>query len=142
MQILNRAIDALVRAPGGDRNVLCLGFRKVSPFHALLRKTEHADRSPAMTLLIELTLPGVVFLQKRPSSRPAHSVGLFGTEAHHPNTTTDLLKGEPWQLLLSRIGDTLMLYLLMHTSLFLPLPNGCFLQVTGPPIAEVSLIFL
>ncbi len=68
-------------------------------------------------------------------------MGLFGTEVHHPNTTTDLLKGEPWQLLLSRIGDTLMLYLLMHTSLFLPLPNGCFLQVTGPPIAEVSLMF-
>ncbi|BDA46320.1 probable telomerase reverse transcriptase [Coccomyxa sp. Obi] len=103
LEILNRAIDALVRAPGGDRNVLCLGFRK-----------------------------------KRPSSRAAPSVGLFGTEAHHPNTTTDLLKGEPWQLLLSRIGDTLMLYLLMHTSLFLPLPNGCFLQVTGSPIAEVA----
>ena len=56
------------------------------------------------------------------------------------NTTTDLLKGEAWQLLLSRIGDTLMLFLLMHTSLFLPLPNGCFLQVTGASIAEVNLL--
>ncbi len=28
-QILNRAIEALVRAPGGDKNVLCLGYRKV-----------------------------------------------------------------------------------------------------------------
>ena len=54
------------------------------------------------------------------------------------NTTTAQLQGEAWQLLLSRIGDTLMLFLLMHTSLFLPLPNGCFLQVTGASIAEVS----
>jgi len=76
-------------------------------------------------------------VQKRPSSRVAPTVGLFGTEAYHCNTTTELLKGEAWQLLLSRIGDILMLYLLMHTSLFLPLPNGCFLQVTGVPIAEV-----
>lgn len=83
---------------------------------------------------------GVCDLQKRPSSRTVQSVGLFGTEAHHMNTTTDLLKGEAWQLLLSRIGDTLMLFLLMHTSLFLPLPNGCFLQVTGESIAEVNLL--
>jgi hypothetical protein len=33
------------------------------------------------------------------------------------------------QLLLSRIGDTLMLYLLLHTSLFAALPNSCCLQL-------------
>ena len=88
-----------------------------------------------MIAMVYLMCPA---LQKRPSSRAAPTVGLFGTEAHHANTTTDLLKGEAWQLLLSRIGDTLMLFLLMHTSLFLPLPNGCFLQVTGASIAEVS----
>lgn len=76
-------------------------------------------------------------VQKRPSSRAAPTVGLFGAEAYHCNTTTELLKGEAWQLLLSRIGDILMLYLLMHTSLFLPLPNGCFLQLTGVSVAEV-----
>jgi telomerase reverse transcriptase len=59
------------------------------------------------------------------------------TEVHHPNSTTETLKSDAWQLLLSRIGDTLMLYLLMHTSLFLPMPNGCFLQVTGRPVAYV-----
>lgn len=30
-QILNRAIEALMHAPGGEKNVLCLGYRKVHP---------------------------------------------------------------------------------------------------------------
>lgn len=33
------------------------------------------------------------------------------------------------QLLLSRIGDTLMLYLLTHASMFVELPNACCLQL-------------
>ena len=53
------------------------------------------------------------------------------------NTTTAQLQGEAWQLLLSRVGDTLMLFLLMHTSLFLPLPHGCYLQASGTCIAQV-----
>ena len=53
------------------------------------------------------------------------------------NTTTAQLHGQAWQLLLSRVGDTLMLFLLMHTSLFLPLPNGCHLQATGACVAQV-----
>jgi hypothetical protein len=42
-----------------------------------------------------------------------------------------------WQQLLARIGDTLMLHLLLHTSIFLPLPNNSFLQVVGKPMHEV-----
>ena len=59
------------------------------------------------------------------------------------NTTTAQLQGQAWQLLLSRVGDTLMLFLLMHTSLFLPLPHGCYLQASGTCIAQVlSLLHL
>jgi hypothetical protein len=35
----------------------------------------------------------------------------------------------PLQLLLSRIGDTLMLYLLLNASMFAALPNSCCLQL-------------
>lgn len=39
-----------------------------------------------------------------------------------------------WQLLLTRIGDTLMLYLLLHVSMFSTLENDCFFQLTGYPV--------
>ena len=42
-------------------------------------------------------------------------------------------------VLLARCGDTLMLHLLLHASLFAPLPNGCLLQLSGPPAVEVQL---
>jgi len=43
-----------------------------------------------------------------------------------------------WRLLLSRIGDQQMLRLLQECSIFLPLPNMCFLQVSGEPISKVA----
>lgn len=59
-------------------------------------------------------------------------------EAYQPNTTVCLLKGRDWQRLLLLIGDALMLHVLIHASVFLPLANGCYLQVTGPPLAQVA----
>lgn len=76
--------------------------------------------------------------QRRPSAKAQYVQGLHRTEAHYPNTTIKILKGPAWQLLLSRIGDSLMLYLLMHVSIFLPMSNGCYLQVTGTPATQVS----
>lgn len=44
----------------------------------------------------------------------------------------------PCQVLLSRCGDALMLHLLLHASVFAPLPGGCLLQLSGLPAAEVG----
>ena len=77
--------------------------------------------------------------QRRPSSKAQYVQGLHRTEAYYPNTTTKLLKGAAWQLLLSRIGDSIMLHLLMNASIFLPMANGSYLQVTGTPITQVDL---
>ena len=63
--------------------------------------------------------------------------GLQSSEAYYPNTTARLLRGAPWARLLSRIGDALMMHLLLHGSIFLPLPNGCFLQASGMPAPQV-----
>lgn len=79
-------------------------------------------------------------MQKRPSAAPPAAVPIRGTqaaEAYHPNTTVRTLKGRDWQRLLLLVGDALMLHLLLHASLFVPLANGCFLQLAGPPIAQV-----
>ncbi|RMZ53723.1 hypothetical protein APUTEX25_003257 [Auxenochlorella protothecoides] len=48
------------------------------------------------------------------------------------------LASEPWRLLLSRIGDTLMLYLLLHCSMWSRVPNGTVVQLTGPPMARIA----
>ena len=83
-----------------------------------------------------------VVLQRRPSTRVQYVQGLHKTEAYYPNTTTKLLTGPAWQLLLSRIGDSLMLYLLMHATMFASLPNGCYLQLSGMPASQVSLLMV
>ncbi|RXW18136.1 hypothetical protein EST38_g7715 [Candolleomyces aberdarensis] len=43
-----------------------------------------------------------------------------------------------WDQLLDRIGVDPMLHLLMDTSIFIPLPNGCLCQVTGEPIVFLT----
>ena len=68
--------------------------------------------------------------------------GLHHSEAYYPNTTNAALCGPAWERLLSRVGDGVMMHLLLHCSLFLPLPNGCFLQASGTPIAQVRLATL
>lgn len=52
-----------------------------------------------------------------------------------------MLAGAPWERLLSRCGDAVMLHTLLHASLFAPLPRGCLLQLSGPPAAEVTSQF-
>lgn len=78
-------------------------------------------------------------LQKKPAKKRGEEASGVTAEANHSNSSIEVLKSEPWQLLLSRIGDALMLHLLMHAAIFKPLPNGCFLQLTGAPADQVNL---
>lgn len=47
-----------------------------------------------------------------------------------------LLLSPGWEVLLSRIGDTLMLYLLLNVSIFLKMKNNCYFQLAGHPIID------
>ena len=55
----------------------------------------------------------------------------------YPNTTTKTLKDPAWELLLKRIGQPMMLHLLLHCAIFVGLPNACYLQVCGRPVNDV-----
>lgn len=68
--------------------------------------------------------------------------GMRLAEEEHPNTCNNLLTQAAWERLLSRIGDAFMLYLIMHTSIFVPLANSCYLQVAGRPLAQVQTLSL
>ena len=51
------------------------------------------------------------------------------------------MRGGGWRGLLPVIGDTLMMYLLQHSSMFVAIggsSNGNYLQVCGRPIGEVG----
>ena len=57
--------------------------------------------------------------------------------AQSEDVASAVLLGSAWGLLLAHIGDSLMLYLLIHSSIFIQMANGCYLQVTGQPINKV-----
>ncbi|CAM0871602.1 unnamed protein product [Alopecurus aequalis] len=46
----------------------------------------------------------------------------------------NLVSSPSWDILLQRIGDLLMCYILMHSSIFLPFRKSDYLQVTGVPL--------
>ena len=72
-------------------------------------------------------------MQKRPSTNARQLAGTANTEVYHTNAVADSLISPAWPLLLSRIGDTLMLYLLLHCSMFTRVENDCCFQLTGLP---------
>ncbi|EIW57607.1 uncharacterized protein TRAVEDRAFT_106738, partial [Trametes versicolor FP-101664 SS1] len=53
------------------------------------------------------------------------------------NTIITALQGPTWQTLLERIGEDAMFHLLVDTSIFVPLPNGCLCQMTGEAIVNL-----
>ena len=65
-------------------------------------------------------------LVDRPS---VESVDINGTSSH-------IQQSREWQLLTERAGDAVMGHLLLHCFCFTPLPNLCFLQLTGPPLPD------
>ncbi|KAL9242093.1 hypothetical protein vseg_016128 [Gypsophila vaccaria] len=52
-------------------------------------------------------------------------------------SNVDLLTQSIWDLTLKRIGDCLMVYLLMNTSIFMPVKHNVHQQVAGPPVKIV-----
>lgn len=66
------------------------------------------------------------------------AAGNAGSESE--DVASSILLGPAWGLLLAQIGDSLMLYLLMHSSIFVQMGNGCYLQVTGQPISKVIVL--
>ncbi|XP_036625371.1 telomerase reverse transcriptase [Trichosurus vulpecula] len=59
---------------------------------------------------------------------------------YHPNTITETISVSAlWEMLLSRIGDDVMMYMLEHCSLFMMVPPSCCYQISGLPIYELCL---
>ncbi|KAL0011533.1 hypothetical protein SO802_006641 [Lithocarpus litseifolius] len=59
----------------------------------------------------------------------------------HSTPIMELLCSPAWYLLLQRVGDDVMLYLLKYTSIFVPVPCKKHYQVSGPPISDLCVKF-
>ncbi|KAJ1381436.1 Telomerase reverse transcriptase [Sesbania bispinosa] len=95
----------------------------------------HCPQNQIVTSIIELVLD---------RSEPAYSnVLCSGYDRNKCSSPiVELLSGASWCLLLSRVGDDFMVYLLRNTSIFLPAPHGKHHQVGGPPISPLCFDML
>ena len=50
--------------------------------------------------------------------------------------SSHIQQSREWQLLTERAGDAMMAHLLLQCFCFAPLPNLCFMQLTGPPLPD------
>uniref|UniRef100_A0A2K5RDW0 Telomerase reverse transcriptase n=1 Tax=Cebus imitator TaxID=2715852 RepID=A0A2K5RDW0_CEBIM len=58
--------------------------------------------------------------------------------SYRPNTVTETLRGSgAWALLLRRLGDDVLVYLLAHCALYVLVAPSCAYQVCGPPLYEL-----
>lgn len=55
----------------------------------------------------------------------------------HVNAMTQRFLTKPWTRLLQRTGGALVQTLLTKTLIFVRLPNGCFIQASGPPLSTL-----
>ncbi|KAL2612832.1 hypothetical protein R1flu_024524 [Riccia fluitans] len=101
----------------------------------------------------------VIELQFRQDARPSHVLcsgyrklrpsligssgkrAPMGLECASGNAAVDMLNSDSWRLLLSRVGDMVMLHILSHVAIFTPLPNDCLLQVSGVPVYSAVSVF-
>ncbi|CAK5268459.1 unnamed protein product [Mycena citricolor] len=65
-----------------------------------------------------------------------HAEGLYNRQV---NTNVIALCSDEWETLHSRIGTDAMVHLLANSSFFFALPNDCFCQLSGTPIAYIHL---
>ena len=65
-------------------------------------------------------------LVERPS---VESVDINSVSSH-------IQQSREWQLLTERVGECVMAHLLLQCFCFAPLPNLCFMQLTGPPLPD------
>ncbi|XP_053103981.1 telomerase reverse transcriptase isoform X2 [Hemicordylus capensis] len=56
-----------------------------------------------------------------------------------PNNTTEIVRQNVlWEIVLSRVGDDVMMYVLEHCALFMLVPPSCCYQICGQPVYELT----
>ncbi|XP_056159211.1 telomerase reverse transcriptase isoform X3 [Syzygium oleosum] len=72
------------------------------------------------------------------SSAPGNVIANGFSKDNHSSVAVELLTSSAWCLLLERVGDSVMMYLLKCASIFLPYPCKKHFQVAGLPITKLD----
>lgn len=58
--------------------------------------------------------------------------------SYMPNNSTETIRHNVlWEIILNRVGDDIMMYILEHCALFILVPPSCCYQICGEPIYEL-----
>ena len=69
-----------------------------------------------------------------------HDVGMLNNEnmiQRQTNSMVNQLMARPWQVLHEWCGDEIIIFLLSKTLMFEEITNGCWVQLTGPPLCSL-----
>ncbi|PIN23740.1 Telomerase catalytic subunit/reverse transcriptase TERT [Handroanthus impetiginosus] len=78
-----------------------------------------------------------MIMSQQPSSSNLICCGY--DKSNRSSDVVDALTSSTWTILLRRVGDALMMYLLRYSSLFLSLPRKKYHQIAGFPISDLCL---
>lgn len=122
-------------APAQPSNQLTMGFTSSDwsyqvrpPQQAVLRSTPCTDDGNSDSCGTQTAV------KEKPLFNPARP----SIYAKHINTSHTVFSMPAWRTLLSRVGSGPLVHLLSRTSIFVPLENGCLLQIAGMPVVDLK----
>ncbi|GAV67018.1 RVT_1 domain-containing protein/Telomerase_RBD domain-containing protein [Cephalotus follicularis] len=133
------ALSFLLRPddPSGYRNLLNRCFVVVDPNALCVPEFTPGSRW-SQHQIVERTIEMILCEQSKTSNVLCNGFD----RCNHSSPIVELLTSSAWDILLKRVGDNIMVYLLRCTSIFLPLPHKKHHQVAGPPIIDLCYKFL
>ncbi|KAI9101444.1 hypothetical protein K1719_023926 [Acacia pycnantha] len=162
---LSETIVSLLPPPPSPENCLCKGLHclgcSADPMSFLLRPGDSSDyrkllthcfvvvsdNAPSLSLFIpqsrwsqsEIVRRTIEMMAcgKEPVSELSNVLCSEYVKRRCFSPTSELLSCSPWDVLLSRVGDDLMIYLLRNTSIFLPVSHMKYRQVAGPSVTSL-----
>ncbi|KAG6437909.1 hypothetical protein SASPL_102840 [Salvia splendens] len=134
----DKAISFLVRSRDSldYRKLLTESFVVVSDDAPPLPVFDHHCRLSQLQI-VRRTIE--MILHEQPSS--SNLICFSYDKESQSSPAVDELTSSKWALLLKRVGDALMTYLLKNTSIFLPLPRNKHHQISGCPVGNMCSKF-
>ncbi|OMP10292.1 reverse transcriptase [Corchorus olitorius] len=118
-QIVQKVVEMMLAQRPKSSNLLCAGYNRANGSYFFF----------CLDGLLEGNGGGKVGQSMNLNLLPSH---LFKLKRLSMNV--EVLTSQAWDIFLERVGDGCMVYLLRHTSIFLPLSDKKHLQVAGSPI--------
>lgn len=88
--------------------------------------------------LIKKKLNSLLSYGYKPISGKSGQGVITDFESVYPNSLVSILNNSHFMMLSGYIGETAFKFLLLNTSLFLQIENGCYIQLCGAPLNSLK----